>query len=287
VTLLPNVIKLGFSNDTKFEDGADVKIYKDGIAKYTATLSWMTDEHKDTVLITSGHGVDIDNSEANQGEWTIVIPAKRIHNPFYSTTSLDTDDYWNEETTLTWTIIPTPDPLQPKKDRVAELRATATQLYAQIGQLGYPTADSGSPTLASVKDAAVADTDEALDTQITTLENAIKAFYAVTDVAMPSAKTSDTDEDHGWYAFYSVDANGSEKAIHYENGAVSFVGGATMFQVQSVSGSSVALKTVEGESLTVTLTKMLLTGAEADQSTVAGLFAVTGISKPLATVSWW
>ena len=295
VTLLPNVIKLGFPNDTKFEDGADVKIYKDGIAKYTATLSWMSDEHKDTVLITSGHGVDIDNSEANQGEWTIVIPAKRIHNPFYSTTSLDTDDYWNPEITLTWTIIPTPDPLQPKKDRVAELQATATQLYAQIGQLGYPTAASGSPILDPVKDAAVADTDEALDTQITTLENAIKAFYAVTDVVMPSAKTSDTDEDHGWYAFYSVDANGSEKAIHYENGVVSFVGGATMFQVQSVSGSSVALKTVEGESLTVTLTKMLLTGPEADQSTVAGLFAVTGIdgvtcvrleegSKPQATL---
>ena len=297
VVELPKTIKVTFPKAaTLVDDGSKpIKMYKDGDYQYSITLSQDPDNKAIIWLVNNDITGPITNTDANQGVWTIKIPAGLIHTTAYRANVLDTDDYWNEETTLTWTIIPTPDPLQPKKDRVAELQATATQLYAQIGQLGYPTADSGSPTLASVKDAAVADTDEALDTQITTLENAIKAFYAVTDVAMPSAKTSDTDEDHGWYAFYSVDANGSEKAIHYENGAVSFVGGATMFQVQSVSGSSVALMTVEGESLTVTLTKMLLTGAEADQSTVAGLFAVTGIdgvtcvrleegSKPQATL---
>ena len=305
VTSLPQVIKLGFSKDTKLitDNKKPVKMYKDGEPQYSITLS-VDEAHKDTVLLDNNHGL-IDNSEANLGVWTIVIPDSLIHNPFQVDGIIDNDDYWNAATTLTWTMIETPDPLKDQKAEVEALKQDAADLKAKIGTVGYPKEDDATNPLATAInfEISAATTADDLDTYKTNLEKAIKAFYNATDIVLPISQK--------WYTIASVNKDNDEVPLSYASEAVTLGGTATAFQVESITSDGVAVlkvkagkdsqdqtiykylhvllgaddydltstKNVTDEKKwfsSLTIGKMVLAGDDVDQKPVAGLLTIKG-----------
>ena len=305
VTSLPQVIKLGFSKDTKLitDNKKPVKMYKDGEPQYSITLS-VDEAHKDTVLLDNNHGL-IDNSEANLGVWTIVIPDSLIHNPFQVDGIIDNDDYWNAATTLTWTMIETPDPLKDQKAEVEALKQDAADLKAKIGTVGYPKEDDATNPLATAInfEISAATTADDLETYKTNLEKAIKAFYNATDIVLPISQK--------WYTIASVNKDNDEVPLSYASEAVTLGGTATAFQVESITSDGVAVlkvkagkdsqdqtiykylhvllgaddydltstKNVTDEKKwfsSLTIGKMVLAGDDVDQKPVAGLLTIKG-----------
>ena len=231
-----------------------------------------------------------------KGVYHITVDQKVIYNSNYEDALYER---YNPEFALTFNYKEAPDPLKGKKDEVAALKTEAAELYAKMNTLGYPKADDTTNPLSAVKDQEVATTEDALDTQISNLKAAIKAFYDATDVVLPVAATS---EETGWYTITSV-AEGSELPLHYSNGAVTVGGTATAFQIESITDEGViVLKTKDSKYLHVltpatastttsaknvtdsymeavnklTIQKLKLAGDDTDQKPVAGLFTIKG-----------
>ena len=231
-----------------------------------------------------------------KGVYHITVDQKVIYNSNYEDALYER---YNPEFALTFNYKEAPDPLKGKKDEVAALKTEAAELYAKMNTLGYPKADDATNPLSAVKDQEVATTEDALDTQISNLKAAIKAFYDATDVVLPVAATS---EETGWYTITSV-AEGSELPLHYSNGAVTVGGTATAFQIESITDEGViVLKTKDSKYLHVltpatastttsaknvtdsymeavnklTIQKLKLAGDDTDQKPVAGLFTIKG-----------
>jgi len=299
ITELPEAIKLKFDNDVTLGDigSSDIVIKKDGTPKYTASLAIDETDQK-TVLVKSSHAGNIANDEANLGTWTIDIPAGAVHNPFKGNAIYD---FWNKDLTLTYTLIETPDPLKPKKTEMGTLKTQATELIAKIGTVGYPKADDATPTLASAN-IEIPTTEAELDAAILNLQNAIKAFYNNSVVALPASQK--------WYTIASVNKDGAELPLSYSNGAVSLGGTATAFQVESITSEGIAVLKVkagkDGENTVykylhvllgaddynatssknvtdaatfvsnLTIGKMTLAGDDVDQKPVAGLLTIKG-----------
>lgn len=298
----PEEIILEFPTNIGHIDGdARFRLFRKGTEEPVAQmkLAAVDGENKKAKLVI------VENSKAEDtfatGTYQLVVSSQVIFNSNYEDPIYER---YNPEIVLKFNYTEAPDPLQPKWDKLAELKEKAAACYALIGQLGYPKTDVSPNTLGELKDIVAATTNEngELDNQITDLETAIKAFYGETDVVLPTASTT---EDDGWYTITSV-AKGSELPLHYENGAVTVGGTATAFQVQSITEAGViVLKTVDGKYLHVltttaastttsdknvtdtyiddpavnnlTIQKLKLAGDETDQEPVAGLFTIRGI----------
>ena len=233
-----------------------------------------------------------------KGVYSLDVDEKVIFNSNYQDPLYER---YNPRITLRFTYADAPNPLQPKWNELARLKEEAAYLYSLIGKLGYPKVDVAPNKLENLKDivAATSNNNGELDAQIASLKTAIKTFYNVTDVVLPSVATSERD---GWYTITSVARGGSELPLHYENGAVKVGGKATSFQVVSITDAGViVLKTADGHFLHVlttvkistlaseknvtssksyvnnlTLAKLKLAGEETDQKPVAGLFTIKG-----------
>ena len=306
VKSLPQTIKLTFGKDVRVvtDDAKRVKMYKNGETMYNVTLS-IDKLNKNVVSLTNDHGA-LDNSMANLGEWTIVIPDSLIHTNFvpFQDGSLDPDDYWNPAITLKWKMV---DPLYDKRVEATNLQAKAAELFALIGQVGYPKADDATNPLAAVKDKELATTLEGLDADIASLNAAIKAFYDCTAITLPAKEK--------WYTIASVNKDKAELPLSFADGGVTIGGTPTAFQIEDITDEGVAVlrlkvaKDEEGNDVynylhvliaenlytgmstsnvlnkknyltNLTLGKMLLPvpaeGPAPDQSVVAGLITIKG-----------
>ena len=293
----PEEIILEFPTNIGHIDGdARFRLFREGTEEPVAQMKLAAVDGEDKKAKLVFHSKS-ENTFA-QGAYQLVVSSKVIFNSNYED---EIYERYNPEIVLKFNYTEAPDPLQPKWDKLAELKEKAAACYALIGQLGYPKTDVSPKTLGELKDIVAATTNEngELDAQITDLETAIKAFYGATDVVLPTASTT---EDDGWYTITSV-AKGSELPLHYENGAVTVGGTATAFQVQSITEAGViVLKTVDGKYLHVltttaastttsdknvtntympavndlTIQKLKLAGDETDQEPVAGLFTIQG-----------
>lgn len=303
VKSLPQTVKLTFGKDVKLISDANkvVKMYKNGEAMYTVDMS-VDKTHKNIVQLKNSHGA-IDNSEANLGVWTIVIPDSLIHTVFQKDGTLDPDDYWNPTDTLTWKVV---DPLYDKRVEAIALQDSAKVLLALIDSVGYPKADNPENSLAAVISMELATTLEGLDANIASLKAAIKAFYDCTDIKLPLKEK--------WYAITSVNKDKAELPLSFVDGGVTIGGTPTAFQIEDITDAGFVLRlkvakdeegndvynylhVLIGENLytgmsttnvlnkknyltNLTLGKMLLPapaeGPAPDQSIVAGLITIKG-----------
>ena len=234
-----------------------------------------------------------------KGVYSITVDQGVIYNHNYED---DLYKRYNPEFALTFNYKEAPDPLKGKKDEVAALKTEAAELFAKINTLGYPKDDDTTHPLSAVKDQAVATTEDALDTQISDLKAAIKAFYDATDVVLPTAEK--------WYTISSVNSENTEIPLSYSDGAVKLGGTPAAFQVESISNGVAVLKVKagkDGENNTtykylhvllgaddynatssknvtdaatfvsnLTIAKMTLAGDGVDQTPVAGLLTIKG-----------
>jgi len=171
-----------------------------------------------------------------KGVYHITVDQKVIYNSNYEDALYER---YNPEFALTFNYKEAPDPLKGKKDEVAALKTEAAELYAKINTLGYPKADDATNPLSAVKDQEVATTEDALDTQISNLKAAIKAFYDATDVVLPTAEK--------WYTISSVNSENTEIPLSYSDGAVKLGGTPAAFQVESISNGVAVLKVKAGK----------------------------------------
>ena len=303
VKSLPQIVKLSFGKDVKLISDANkvVKMYKNGEAMYTVDMS-VDRTHKNIVQLKNSHGA-IDNSEANLGVWTIVIPDSLIHTVFQKDGTLDPDDYWNPTDTLTWKVV---DPLYDKRVEAIALQDSAKVLLALIDSVGYPKADNPENSLAAVISMELATTLEGLDANIASLKAAIKAFYDCTDIKLPLKEK--------WYTIASVNKDKAELPLSFVDGGVTIGDTPTAFQIEDITDAGFVLRlkvakdqegndvynylhVLIGENLytgmsttnvlnkknyltNLTLGKMLLPvptdGPAPDQSIVAGLITIKG-----------
>lgn len=192
---------------------------------------------------------------STKGVYKIVLPAGLVKNQLYTNPKADLYRY-SPETTLTYTVTTPPDPLQDKKDKVAELKEEANRLFGMIGQtIGYPKADDATSPLAAVKDMNIPDTEELLDAAITDLNTAIATFYKTTDVVLPTQATGEAD---GWYYLAGVNSTGTKLYLKFENDgtAVSLTtnkNNAAAFQAVKVdaTNNTIVLKSKDGKYLHV------------------------------------
>ena len=188
-----------------------------------------------------------------KGAYRIVLPAGLVKNQLYTNPKADLYCY-SPEITLSYTVTTPPDPLQEKKDKVAELKEEANRLFGMIGKtIGYPKADDTTSPLASVKGMDIPDTEELLDAAIANLNTAISAFYKITDVVLPKQATGTTD---GWYYLAGVNSSGIKMYFKFENdgAAVSLTtnkNSAAVFQAVKVddTNNTIVLKSKDGKYL--------------------------------------
>ena len=306
--LLPKTIYLTFEKYVRLvtDDNKRIWMFKNGEAMSEVTMSVDKSDQKKVSLTYDGG--PLDNSEANLGEWTIIIPDSLIHTNFtpYQDGTLSPYDYWNPTDTLTWKIV---DPLYDKRVEAIALQDSAKVLYALIGSVGYPKADDATYPLGTLKDKELATTLEGLDKDIDSLNLAIKAFYDCTDIKLPLKEK--------WYTITSVNKDKAELPLSFVDGGVTIGGTPTAFQIDDITDAGVAvlrlkvakdekgndvynyLHVLIGENLytgmsttnvvseseksylnDLTLGKMLLPvptdGPAPDQSVVAGLITIKG-----------
>lgn len=235
---LPDPIKVEFDKPVKLPAGTILNLTLDG--EFQATL--------ENVYISAGNRNQIvirTISMKKYGTYVINVPEGTVHTTAYGTSSADTYDRWNAEFNITYTI---QDPYAPIND----LKAKVETLKSQIGSaIGYPVAGSDAD---KAIDKALDDIKEGtmnVDELKASLEAAIAAFYAETNVVMP-AKDS-------WY--YIKGVNGGKEAekkecyLAYGEQKVTVVTSqeeATPFQaVKSETSDSLFFKTADGRFITI------------------------------------
>ncbi len=236
---LPDPIKVEFDKPVKLPAGTILNLTLDG--EFQATL--------ENVYISAGNRNQIvirTISMKKYGTYVINVPEGTVHTTAYGTSSADTYDRWNAEFNITYTI---QDPYADLKDLITEVNTLKSQIGSAIG---YPVSGSNAD---KAIDQALDDTKEGTtkthDEQKASLEAAIAAFYAETNVVMP-AKDS-------WY--YIKGVNGGKEAekkecyLAYSDRKVTLVTSqeeATPFQaVKSETSDSLFFKTADGHFITI------------------------------------
>lgn len=236
---LPDPIKVEFDKPVKLPAGTILNLTLDG--EFQATL--------ENVYISAGNRNQIvirTISMKKYGTYVINVPEGTVHTTAYGTSSADTYDRWNAEFNITYTI---QDPYADLKDLITEVNTLKSQIGSAIG---YPVSGSNAD---KAIDQALDDTKEGTtkthDEQKASLEAAIAAFYAETNVVMP-AKDS-------WY--YIKGVNGGKEAekkecyLAYSEQKVTVVTSqeeATPFQaVKSETSDSLFFKTADGRFITI------------------------------------
>jgi len=240
-------IVLTFPNDPEgdhigFVD-TEKKLYlwRSGREEPLATVKAVMGENAGEVLLKV---VGTDNELSSHtyktaGTYTLKVDEGTVYNQNYES---DLYKRYNPDIKLSYTVV---DPL-------ADLKETAAKLKAKIGTaVGYPTAESTAATKLSDVTA-----EEATPTK-ETLEEAIAAYYAETNIKMP--------EVGKWYTIASV-ADGSQPLyLTYSNSAVS-LGSASQAGTFKVSNFNAEDNTVLFETPDGKYLHVLTTSTEYDVS---------------------
>ena len=238
VEALPKVIKVKFDKPVKLTNERTLNMTLNG--EFYSTLN---------IYVSSGNSKTVEirtNSDTDYGTYVINVPEGTVHTTAYNTSSAEANDRWNAEFSITYTI---QDPYADLKDLITEVNTLKSQIESAIG---YPKAGSNAD---KAIDQALDDTKEGTtkthDEQKASLEAAIAAFYAETNVVMP-AKDS-------WY--YIKGVNGGKEAekkecyLAYSEQKVTVVTSqeeATPFQaVKSETSDSLFFKTADGHFITI------------------------------------
>ena len=238
VEALPKVIKVKFDKPVKLTNERTLNMTLNG--EFYSTLN---------IYVSSGNSKTVEirtNSDTDYGTYVINVPEGTVHTTAYNTSSAEANDRWNAEFSITYTI---QDPYADLKDLITEVNTLKSQIESAIG---YPKAGSNAD---KAIDQALDDTKEGTtkthDEQKASLEAAIAAFYAETNVVMP-AKDS-------WY--YIKGVNGGKEAekkecyLAYSEQKVTIVTSqeeATPFQaVKSETSDSLFFKTADGRFITI------------------------------------
>ena len=168
------------------------------------------------------------------GTFKITVPEGKVHTTAYGTENEDVYDRWNPEFDI---IYITTEPVDPLK----ELKEEAANLLSQIGSaIGYPAAGSSAEQLLTAVTAEGANPTEQQ------LNEAIAAFYAETNVVMPTVGT--------WYNIIGVNASNKKAYLAYGSNTVSLSlseGDAAAFQVSKNSDGTYNFKTADGKYLMI------------------------------------
>ena len=238
VEALPKVIKVKFDKPVKLTNERTLNMTLNG--EFYSTLN---------IYVSSGNSKTVEirtNSDTDYGTYVINVPEGTVHTTAYNTSSAEANDRWNAEFSITYTI---QDPYADLKDLITEVNTLKSQIGSAIG---YPVSGSNAD---KAIDQALDDTKEGTtkthDEQKASLEAAIAAFYAETNVVMP-AKDS-------WY--YIKGVNGGKEAekkecyLAYSEQKVTVVTSqeeATPFQaVKSETSDSLFFKTADGRFITI------------------------------------
>lgn len=221
------------------------------------------------------------------GTYTISVDEGKIHNTAYKSTDTSEKelyDRWNPQFTIRYTIT---DPLKDQKDEVANLIRVAKVLYGQIGaNVGYPAQDDATYSLAAVKDMEIPTTAQDLATAKDNLNAAIAAFYAQTNVVMPTVDK--------WYNVVGINSNNKKIYVTYANGKTGLSNSsaqAAAFQLSKNGDDTYNFMTADGKYLMVlseagnvanavgkasqlTLSKLLVDGVDNDK--LLGKFSISG-----------
>ena len=241
VEALPKVIKVKFDKPVKLTNERTLNMTLNG--EFYSTLN---------IYVSSGNSKTVEirtNSDTDYGTYVINVPEGTVHTTAYNTSSAEANDRWNAEFSITYTI---QDPYADLKDLITEVNTLKSQIESAIG---YPKAGSNADKAIDAIDQALDDTKEGTtkthDEQKASLEAAIAAFYAETNVVMP-AKDS-------WY--YIKGVNGGKEAekkecyLAYSDRKVTLVTSqeeATPFQaVKSETSDSLFFKTADGRFITI------------------------------------
>ena len=236
---LPDPIKVEFDKAVKVPAGTVLNLTLDG--EYVETL--------ENIYVAAGNRNQIvirTKSNTKYGTYVINVPEGTVHTTAYGTNQAATYDRWNAEFDITYTI---QDPYADLKDLITEVNTLKSQIGSAIG---YPVSGSNAD---KAIDQALDDTKEGTtkthDEQKASLEAAIAAFYAETNVVMP-AKDS-------WY--YIKGVNGGKETekkecyLAYSEQKVTIVTSqeeATPFQaVKSETSDSLFFKTADGRFITI------------------------------------
>ncbi len=202
------------------------------------------------------------------GTYSLKFNEKMVYDQLYGTEFA----HYNNAVNLSYTVV---DPLKTLKTQVATLKA-------QIGMgIGYPATDSdAAQKLAAVTAADATPTEQELN-------DAITAFYAETNVVMPSPGK--------WYHIIGVNSVDSKVYVGYANGQSSVVTSASQaaaFQLSKNDDGTYNFMTADGKYLMVlsqtgkvasekgttasslTVSKMLMDGI--DDKQLLGKFTIAG-----------
>lgn len=168
------------------------------------------------------------------GTFKITVPEGKVHTTAYGTENEAVYDRWNPEFDIVYI---TTEPVDPLK----ELKEEAANLLSQIGNdIGYPAAGSNAEQLLTAVTAEGANPTEQQ------LNDAIAAFYAETNVVMPTVGT--------WYNIIGVNASNKKAYLAYGSNTVSLSlseGDAAAFQVSKNSDGTYNFKTADGKYLMI------------------------------------
>lgn len=218
-TSFPEKLVLTYPDVVALEaTGAVMKL--NGTAKYGAVMTKGDEDNQ--IVITPAK-----NPITDEGEWTVEIPEKAIHNSFLGIS--EEYDRWNPAFTLTYTV---------ESAESAEMKK-AKELLSQTG-LGYPSTNSHARVdLQNVVNKG----EEATEEEITT---AITAFYNETDVTMPVADK--------WYTIAGVNSSESKLFLTFtadktKVGVAASAATAAAFKLKSISDGVAVFETKEGKFL--------------------------------------
>lgn len=168
------------------------------------------------------------------GSFKISVPEGKIHTTAYGTENADVYDRWNPAFDIEYS---TTEPVDPLK----ELKEEAANLISQIGSdIGYPASGSNADNLLTNVTAEGANPTEQQ------LNEAIAAFYAETNVVMPT--------EGSWYHIVGVNASNKKAYLAYGINEVSLSlseGDAAAFQVSKNSDGTYNFKTADGKYLMI------------------------------------
>lgn len=180
-----------------------------------------------------------DGDITSNGTYTFTLPEGVVFDNYYDEDAADhgvsAGATYNPSHTLTFTVDESLDPSRPQDSQTMK---DAKALLNKTG-VGYPAANSSARmALQNLTTADEVPTDAELDA-------AMQAFYAETDVTMPTVGS--------WYSISGVSKAGRKLYLAYNNGAVKLNLSPTnsAFKVTSLNSKTVVFETFDGKYLHV------------------------------------
>ena len=228
VTTMPNPFTVTFSNAIGHIADGTLTMFKDGQPWRPVQMA-MTGTGSNVVRFNIEN---LEDGYAEPGTYTLSIPAGKICDALYDTEYANYNPTFSVSYTIASTPTPGPDPTPDDSQAMKDAKA----LLQKVG-VGYPSASSAARTaLVALTKAATATDDK--------LAQAMDAFYAETDVTLPT-----TDK---YYRIESVSSTGNRLYLAYADGRVSLTANeaeASAFKATANADNTTTFQTTDGKFL--------------------------------------